>query len=300
MFKCAGVSTLLLLASPALANEPQPLPQPVRAMIEAAIASGNDGDIAAVAKIASQTHPAAAAEIAAMVNAHGQRQESARQERLRTADMLALWSGRGELGGFQSTGSTDEIGISASIALKRQGLRWSHAVKGSADYRRANGATSRERFVASYEPRFQFDPSGFAYGIVQFERDPFIGFDSRCTGSLGIGYKLVQRKKIDLSVDVGPSFRHASYTDGKEEDRVGGRTSLDFAWRATPALTLRQNASAYIESDVASITALTALDARIVSRLSARLSYNVQYETDSIFTVEGLDTLSKVTLIYDF
>ncbi|MGD9811333.1 MAG: DUF481 domain-containing protein [Sphingobium sp.] len=45
---------------------------------------------------------------------------------------------------------------------------------------------------------------------------------------------------------------------------------------------------------------MSAFDAKLISVLTARLSYNVQYETDSRLTSRRLDTLSKVTLIYDF
>ncbi len=299
---CAMPLWLLSAAvTPALAEvEPKALPAAVRVMLETAIKNDNDADIAAIAKVAEQTNPEAKAEIAAMVNAHNQTREIKRVAQVRDAGMFDLWKGRVELGGFRSTGSTDEVGLSAGFAFQRQGLKWSHKLQGSADYRRANGATSRERFVLSYEPRYQFDPKGFVYGLVQYEHDPLIGYDTRVTGSAGIGYRLIQDRKIDLSMDAGPSVRHASYIDGTIEDKFGGRTSLDFGWKLAPTLTFRQNASLYVEDGVQSAAALSALESRFVPRLTARFSYTMQYEGESRFTVEGLNTLSKVTLIYDF
>lgn len=293
-------ATLVFVPSAHAQDAPPPLAEPVRRMLETAIASGNENDISAIAKVAQQTNPQAAAEIAAMVNAHRAKVETARQEKLSDPNMLALWKGRGELGGFLSTGSTEEIGISAGISLQRQGMKWLHKVQGSADYRRANGATSRERFVGSYEGRYQFDPSGYAYGLGQFERDPFLGYDSRYTASVGVGYKLVQEKALDLSVNVGPSVRIVDYTLDESESKLGARSSYDLAWKLTPAVTFRQNGSAYLEDDLRSATLLTSLDARVVSRVTARLSYNVQREADTILTPGRTDTLSKVTLVYDF
>lgn len=300
MFKYALLTSLALCVSPALANEPPPLPAPVREMLEAAIASDNESDVATIARVASETNPSAAAEIAAMVNAYKARKEEARLARLRDATAWALWKGRIEGGGFLSSGTTDEIGISAGFTLTRQGLAWSHKFAGNADYRRANGRTSRERLVASYEPRYRFDPKGFVYGILQYEHDPFLSFDNRYSASAGVGYKLVEEKKIELSIDAGPSLRYVDYTDGITETRVGVRSSGDFSWKLTPTLTLRQSGSAFVETGVSSLTSLTALDAKIGARVSARLSYNVQYETESLFALDGIDTLSKLTLVYDF
>jgi putative salt-induced outer membrane protein len=279
---------------------PPPLPEAVRKMLETAIASGNEGDISAVSKIAQQTNPEASAEIAAMVNAHRATVATARQEKLSDPNMLALWDGRGELGGFLSTGSAEEVGISAGISIQRQGLKWLHKIQGSADYRRANGATSRERFVGSYETRYQFDPKGYTYGLGQFERDPFLGYESRYTASFGVGYRLVQNKSLDLSMNLGPSVRFVDYTLDETESKVGARSSYDLAWKLTPAVTFRQNGSAYLEDELKSATLLTSLDARLISRVTARLSYNVQREAETLLTDGRTDTLSKVTLVYDF
>jgi putative salt-induced outer membrane protein len=279
---------------------PPPLVEPVRKMLEAAIASGNEADISAISKVARRTYPEASAEIASMVNQHRIAVETARKEKLSDPHVLALWEGRGELGGFLSTGSTEEVGISAGISLQRQSLNWLHKIQGSADYRRANGETSRERFVGSYEGRVQFDARGYAYGLAQFERDPFLGYDSRYTTSVGVGYRVVQNKKMNLSMNVGPSLRMVDYTLDETESKLGARSSFDFAWKLTPAVTFRQNGSAYLEDELKSATLLTSLDARLVSRVTARLSYNVQREAETILTDGRTDTLSKVTLVYDF
>jgi putative salt-induced outer membrane protein len=291
---------LIIPITPAPAADRVPLQPAVRVMLETAIASGNQGDIDAVARVARQANPGAVAEIAAMMEAYAARRDIERKIRVENANFTQLWSGKGELGGFRSTGSTSEIGISAGVTLQRSGLKWSHTIAGTADYRRANGETSRERFVASYQPRYQFDPIGFIYGLAQYERDPFIGFDTRYTGSTGIGYKLIRGQAMNLSLDAGPSVRHVRYIDGVDETKLGARSSVDFGWKLSPTLNLRQTASGYVENKVRSLNAQTSLTTRIVSRLSANFSYNIQYETETRLSDEKLDTLSKATLVYDF
>jgi len=285
---------------PPRAGEPQPMPDAIRQMLVTALAGGNEADIASVAKVAKKTVPYAAAEIDSMVNAYQEDVTVQRFERLTQAGIFQLWTGRGELGGFRSTGSTSEIGVSAGINLTRQGINWNHAITGSVDFRRANGATSRERYVFSYQPKYQWDEEGFAYGLAQFERDPLIGFSNRFTGSAGIGYKLIHNKKMDLSIDAGPSVRYVNYIDDTSATKFGARSSLDYVWRINPRVTFRQNGSVYIEDNLRSLTAQTAFDTKIVSKLSARLSYNIQYETETPISDERFDTLSKVTLVYDF
>ncbi|KKW92761.1 MULTISPECIES: DUF481 domain-containing protein [Sphingobium] len=290
----------LLIPTPAWADYPVLLPSSVREMLEAAIANGNETEIATVAKIAKQTNPGSADEIQRMVNSWKERTKATRDTVIREARFTELWTGKVEAGGFRSTGSTSEIGISASAALKRTGIQWSHKLAASIDYRRANGITSRERYTASYEPRYEFDPRGFAYGLTQFERDTSIGYDERYTASVGIGYKLIVSDPIDLSLDAGPSIRHAKYVIGERETKLGARASMDLAWRLAPMLTFKQVASGYAESDVYTINSLTSLETKVGTRWSAAMSYNVQYESETLLSARDFDTLSRLTLTYSF
>jgi putative salt-induced outer membrane protein len=276
------------------------LPPSVREMLEASIANGNETEIATVAKIAKQTNPASADEIQRMVNSWKERTKATHDTVIREARFSELWTGRIEAGGFRSTGSTSEIGISAAATATRAGLQWTHKLTASADYRRANGVTSRERYFGSYEPRYEFDARGFAYGLAQFERDTSIGYDERYTGSVGVGYKLIMSKPVDLSADIGPSIRHAKYIIGERETKLGVRGSMALAWRATPTLTVKQTASGYAESDVYTLNSLTSVETKVSTRWSAAFSYNIQYESETVLAARDFDTLSRLTLTYDF
>jgi putative salt-induced outer membrane protein len=293
------VSLPLLLPAPALAADVL-LPPAVREMLEAAIANGNETEIATVAKIARQTNPESAGEIQRMVTSWKERTQATHDTLIREARFTELWTGRIEAGGFRSTGSTSEIGISVNATVSRTGLQWTHKLTASTDYRRANGVTSRERYFGSYEPRYEFDPRGFIYGLGQFERDTSIGYDERYTGSVGVGYKLVMSKPLDLSVDIGPSVRHAKYLTGERETKLGARGSMALAWRASPTLTFKQTAAGYAERDVYSLNSLTSLETKVATRWSAAISYNVQYESETMLSARDFDTLSRLTLTYDF
>jgi putative salt-induced outer membrane protein len=302
MRACLIPLTLLLAGLPvaARADDDALLPPAVREMMEAAIANGNETDIATVAKIAKQTNPASADEIQRMVTRWKDRTKATHESVVREARFTELWTGRIQAGGFRSTGSTSELGISVAASATREGIEWTHKLTASADYRRANGVTSRERYFGSYEPRYQFDPRGFAYGLAQFERDTSIGYDERYTGSVGVGYKIIMSKPLDLSADLGPSIRHAKYVIGPRETKLGVRGSMALAWRALPTLTFKQTASAYAESDVYTFNALTSVETKVTTRWSAAFSYNVQYESETLLQTGGLDTLSRLTLTYDF
>src|SRR3546814_13456060 len=112
---------------------------------------------------------------------------------------------------------SDLFGVSGSLNLTRQGLHWRHVLRAHADYRRANGETSQEHFLFAYEPRVQINDKAFAYGLVQYERDPIIGFDNRYTASAGSGYYNIRNERLGLSLVAAPSFLPFIYHDNGVE-----------------------------------------------------------------------------------
>ena len=297
----------LMLAAAPLSAANAELADPVRAMIEAAMATGDAGKVGTVVEIARQTNPGETAEIDAMAAAfHAERQRIAaetaarRQRQLREARMLDNWHGRGELGATRSTGNTAETGVTARLTLTREGIDWTHKLLAAIDYQRANGRTSKEQLLFSYEPNFNVSDRLFTYGLAQYERDRFQGFYSRVSVSGGMGYHVIDRKRMTLAIKGGPAWRHTVFVDDRGQDSVSALAALDFDWHVGQGLTLTQDASTYLESANSTFTSATGLETKINRRLAARLSYSVEHDTDPPAGAVKTDTLSRFTIIYDF
>lgn len=311
---CLPLAALALtLAAPAHAG----LPDPIRAMIEAAIATGDRNKVATVVELAKQTHPDDAAEIDALQADFRERQaelaaaEAAKKEEaLRSAGLFDNWSGSGEIGGYQSSGNSDNVGLTASLNANRKGIDWSHRLRGRMDFQRSNGRTSREQYFASYEPRYQVNKRLFAYGLAQYENDRFQGFEGRYAVSGGLGYTMVDSPRVDLSVKAGPAYRVTDFVVGETDSRLAALLGIDFDWRITDRLTFSQNsdlvaegggqATAIIDSRTTSLNLMTGLDAKVSDRLSTRLSYQVKYDSDPPAGAVTTDTVSRFTLVYGF
>ncbi|MEC9109962.1 MAG: DUF481 domain-containing protein [Pseudomonadota bacterium] len=293
------------------------LPEGARAMIDAAIASGDEKKVATVIGLARSTWPEERSTIDAIndqwkITLAARRAAEAEAERtaLINADMFDRWTGEGELGAFQSSGNTESVGVAAALRLDREGIDWTHSIRLRADYQRQNGSTSREQFAASYEPRWQFDENIFAYGLAQYERDRIQGFSSRYSVSGGLGYRILDNPKLKLSLKAGPAYRVTDFTDGTSADRLAGLVGIDFDWQMLDRLKLTQDVEALAETggeatlifDGANTTInlVTGLDFRVSNRLRSRLSYKVEYDSNPPAGSVGTDTLTRATLIYGF
>ncbi len=307
---------LLMLATPVSAQD-DPMPDAARAIIDAAIANGDANDVEAVINAARTAFPDSATQIDAVLRnyraeqAHIAAQEAAAEEEaIRQAGLFDNWSGQGQIGGFQASGNTDEVGVSAALELKREGIDWEHRLRASVDYRRSEGVTSREQFLARYEPRYQINDRLFAFGLAQFERDSRQGFSARYALSGGLGYRLIDTDSMELSVKAGPAYRITEFADGTNSSRIAGLFGLDFDWQLSDSIKFTQDANSTVEtgseallivdSSNTSLTATTGIEAGISDNLSARLSWAIEYDSNPPVGALSTDTITRFTLIYGF
>lgn len=293
------------------------LPGPVRAMIEAAIATGDKAKVATVIEIAKATNPDESAEIDSLDGAFRAQvaqkeaaEKALKEEAVRTADLLDNWHGKGQVGAFQSSGNSHDVGVSLALNLDRKGIDWQHKLTATIDYQRSNGRTSRERYLLSYEPRYNIRPDLFIFGLAQYERDTIQGFAARYAVSGGLGYNVLSTPDLKLSAKAGPVFRRTELVSGDAEDHLGGLAGLDFDWKITPRLTFTQNANMVaetggnatliVDSDNTTLALNSGLEAKISDRLSTRLSYALNYDSNPPPQGVTTDTMTRFTMVYGF
>lgn len=304
---------LAAVAAPAAAE----LPQPVRAMIDAAIATGDEGKVRTVVDLAKATNPADVSEIeaidAAFLADRREQQKQAEARRIaaiREAGLLERWKGRGELGGSRATGNSPSFGLAAGLDIKREGIDWTHSLRARADYQRTGGIVTREKYFAAYEPRFQIGTDLFAYGLGQFERDTIQGYDARYAVSAGLGWQAVRRTDLNLALKAGPALRRTEFTTGETDTRLAGLLGFDFDWTFAEGVKLTQNTNLVAETGGAAtiifdsrnttLALVTGLEARITGKLSSRFAYQVDYASQPPAGKVSTDTISRVTLVYGF
>lgn len=293
------------------------IPRGVRAMIRAAMKTGDKGKIETVLALAQEVAPKGGDEIERIETAWradvAEKTRLAREantRRIREAGLFELWSGEGQLGGFQASGNSDNVGLSAGLKLKRQGEDWSHALRATADYQRSNGVTSREQFLFAYEPRYQVADELFAYGLVQYERNKLQGFSGRYAVSGGIGYQVANSDDLKLSIKAGPALRMTDFTLAEDETRLAALFGLDFDWQIAERLALTQDANmvaetggqatVIIDSSRTTLNLVTGLDAKVSDRLRSRISYTVDYDSEPPVGKVSTDTVTRLTLVYGF
>src|SRR5690606_37531688 len=103
----------LLLASPVWANaeDPDSVPPPIMAMLDAAMNSGSEGDVATIVKYAKAASPESAEMVMKIASRWSHDRRETAQRKLREADFFDLMKARAELGGYVQSGNTENVGL---------------------------------------------------------------------------------------------------------------------------------------------------------------------------------------------
>ncbi|MBO9623248.1 MAG: DUF481 domain-containing protein [Sphingomonas sp.] len=293
----------LLLALPLLAanTDPEPaIPPAIKAMLDSAMASGSEGDVSVIVKYAKAADPESAPLVQKIAQNWRNDRMARAQEKLREADFLDLVKGRAEVGGYVSSGNTENVGLTATVEVKREALEWRHKLRLQADYQESLGVATRERYLAAYEPNWKFDDRAYLYGAAQYESDRFSGFHDRVSVSTGTGYSAIKTPSVKLDVELGPAYRLTRFIDSKTESNLAARGSVDLDWKLSRGITVRQNASAYLQDANSTVASKSALLAKLIGPLSAQFSYTLQYESLPPVGRKNTDTTSRAALVVDF
>lgn len=295
----------LLAAAPLLlANAPDPqsvmIPETIRAMLDAALEAGNEADVNTVAKYARAADPLSGDAVLAIAEKWKADRVAQRTQVIRQASFLDLWSGKAEIGGYMTTGNSDTAGGTAVLDLNREGLRWRQKFHAQADCQSNLNVTTREHYLASYEPNYKVDDRAYIYGVGQYESDRFLGYYNRYSTSVGAGYSVLKTAGTKLDLELGPAYRHTEFTDDTVQSSLAARGTANFSVRILSGLSVSQVASAYVQRYNSTLSGTTSLNAKLIGPLSAALSYSVQYESEPPIGSVSTDTTSRASLVYSF
>lgn len=275
-----------------------PLPKPVADIIEAV--ADDPAALKTVVSAAKKSNPDSIAEIDAQVAAIAVRNEAARTARLASLDPLEGWTGEIEFGGFYLTGNTDENGYTAGLTLSKDTLRLRHTLEVLADYKKADDEISKERYVGTYMGYYKLGERHYAWGRLAYEYDRIAGFDNRLSESVGLGYRVINARRLKWDLEAGGALRQTEFSDDTHRSSVAARVAGRIVWDIRPNAKFTQNAAAFLEDGNNTLTATSAFTTKVLDTISARASLDVRYDENPPRDRENTDTTTRVTLVYEF
>ncbi len=215
------------------------------------------------------------------------------------ADETPEWQGEGSFGAGFTSGNTETKDLSAGLKLKHNGNLWTQSGELSAEFGETNSVETRNRIAAAGQVDRIINDRLSAYGRLTYEKDEFSGFESRYFAGVGVAYKVITGEPTTWTVQGGPGYRVDEIrTPASTEESLGVAAGSRFAHQFNDNVALSNDTDVIYSETSTQVTNSLGLTFDISGNLSARVSYDVRYDTDPPAGFESTDTATRFSVVY--
>ena len=210
------------------------------------------------------------------------------------------WSGTTSLGYLATTGNTENKSYNAAAEISYARNKWTHTANASAIGAAESDTTTAEAYHAGWKSEYAFSEHDFLFGLIDWRKDRFSGFDEQLSGTLGYGRRLINSERHALSATAGLGYRTSDLSDGTSESSAIGRGGLEYKWTFSETSNFQQTLVVEAGSENNFYESVSAVRARLVGELALVVSYTVRHNSDVPVGNENTDTFSAISLEYAF
>lgn len=223
-----------------------------------------------------------------------------------TAQSLAQpdhWSGEGAFNASYTTGNTNETDVGLDLKAKHTGGLWIQSIEFSGDYGDEDDVENQRDLTATAHVERIFTKRWSGYFRGWWENNAFSGFGDRYFIGPGVTYKAFDERKLKWALDLGVGYKvdevDATADAPARTIEAGGlRAASRFRYDFNPQVSLTDDAVMLYSHEYSLFINTVAITANLAGRFSARASYEVHYDFNSLAGFEDIETTSKISLVY--
>ena len=218
---------------------------------------------------------------------------------LRAADE-GPWSGKVALGYLASSGNTDTSAFNFSSETNFDRNAWHHTLVLRALGSSTDGDTTAEAYRAAYKLKYDYSKRTYVFGLVDWDKDRFSGYDQQLYEALGFGRRILESERHELSAELGAGARQSDLRDGSSADEFVGFASAEYSLKISENSSFDQKFGSFFGSENTYLESISELRAKVVGGIALVLSYTVKHNTEVPAGSKKTDTYSAVSLEYAF
>jgi putative salt-induced outer membrane protein len=218
-------------------------------------------------------------------------------------DILA---GEVELGGTLTTGNTDTSSFKGRLALKHELGNWENEYLFEGLYKEDTDEITAKRYFVGAQGDYLLDHNSYIFSNMNYEVDPFTGYDYSFTASSGYGHKIISTEKTKLKAEIGPGFIYQgldsvlSVQEGMDVDKsIVAHGVINFETRLSETSKFGQKIVLDF-GDKLDARSETFITANIVGELAMKFAVVVRYNSNPLQNKTSTDTETNMTLLYAF
>jgi hypothetical protein len=141
------------------------------------------------------------------------------------------WSGKASLGANVQSGNSDQVDFTTTFYILRRTIKNRIALDFRANYSSVGqvDTTSNQRASTTWD-KFISDRFFFTPVALEYFSDTFQNIEARNTVRIGVGYQLVDKKRVEWRVSGGPAYQVTlfdSVADGEDDTEKTASLAID-------------------------------------------------------------------------
>jgi putative salt-induced outer membrane protein len=229
---------------------------------------------------------------------------------LHAAPAAAQWTGRGEAGLVLASGNTDTKAGNAKLALRHEAAPWTNEGTFAAVYASDELGTTAQRWEATAQTSYRFNPRNFVFGGLRYENDRFSGFEHQGAFSAGLGHLFYDNTATRLAAQIGVGYKFSETRDefspagvlilaGEDESSMAVMGNIDYRRAFNASTTLTDKLTAEYTADNTFLQNELSLQVKMNAKLALAVGYAVRHNTDPPAGFDKTDTLTTVNVVYE-
>lgn len=229
--------------------------------------------------------------------------------------VLADWTGAGQLGAVHAHGNTNSSSVNAKLDGANELEYWKHTFGFNALYSENDEITSGKRWDTMWQSDYKLTEKVFWFGGLRYEHDDYGAFSYQATVTTGIGYKFYDTDTTKLSAQAGVGYKRSKPQtlvedpdSGEVIDRIDGEASnrgvvtggVNFEHVLTSNTKVLNKFLVEAASDNTFAQNNLALQVSMSDRLALSVGYELRLNTSPPPDQQRLDSLTTLNLVYKF
>lgn len=221
------------------------------------------------------------------------------------------WKSNIEFGYVATSGNTETTSLNGGFSINFEEKNWRHsldikAVFGSAqDSDTSEIETNAEKYFIEGKTDYKYSEKSYGFVLANYENDRFSDNDYQTSLSAGRGHIFSMSEQSNLKLEVGVGYRETkkkvivSVVEESISETIF-RVAGNYSWDITKTSKFEQKISSDIGDDNTVTKSYTGLSASVAENLALKLSLTATHQSEVTLATDKLDTVTAVTLVYNF
>lgn len=224
------------------------------------------------------------------------------------AESAHEWSGTASIGANYTSGNTEKEDLTAALTVNHQYGKWGNTFDAYAFSAKDDDTRSAEKYRLALQTRYDINDKSYLFGQLEYLDDRFGGYDYQMSELLGYGYRffdadpdvIIAGDELSLFAEASVGARQSETLAGVEEEdfiqRLRGRAD----WVVNDHVTLIEDAYYTFGDAYDEARSYTGAKVKLSDQLYLAIGFTVDWKSDVPAGVEDTDTITTISLGYDF